>query len=387
MGGKSKYDKAVSELNHAELLLVGACRRVKRILPPARTLSNQMGGPPVLDDEVAGARGPASSSHVRAAPGRRRVLTTICPDCKQRERELYGEELDAQVQSSCDHGISDEVFYKNELSAFPVDQQEIPVSLHETRIPSRGSCGRLIVPFPEDVSAVLENMAKYHSYVIEKQQLVLDCSEFIDAADEAERKRKAYENLDYWDKMVDKLNRMGIQYLSYLKGGAIPPWHPLVENMPVVSSGERGSETPSPFSGFPSSVQTSTAAGHLNPTTASGTAYEEMLERLRQFETSCAEQVSARSLETIHEDITLPSATASFPSLGEMYMSSATPHSSNLIRPPVPSMGVSQPGFNFNPQTTGLLNPLSLSSILQPPVIPQSQLQTFAQVQSHQPPI
>ena len=66
MGGKSKYDKAVSELNHAELLLVGACRRVKRILPPARTLSNQMGGPPVLDvDERAGASGPASSSHAK----------------------------------------------------------------------------------------------------------------------------------------------------------------------------------------------------------------------------------------------------------------------------------------------------------------------------------
>ena len=40
MGGKNRYEKACNELSQAELSLVNACRRVQRLLPPARSHSD-----------------------------------------------------------------------------------------------------------------------------------------------------------------------------------------------------------------------------------------------------------------------------------------------------------------------------------------------------------
>ena len=64
MGGRNRFEKACSELSQAELGLVNACRRVQRLLPPARSLSNTQDG-----EEQPGSGSTSEAQTSEAEPG------------------------------------------------------------------------------------------------------------------------------------------------------------------------------------------------------------------------------------------------------------------------------------------------------------------------------
>ena len=127
----SRYDKPVRALNVAELHLRGACRSVEKDLPP------EFGGP--RDSDSVGSQDISVGGNEVHAPTpenlvqrefsgrrdppelrpRRRLLSTICPHCKDRERELGYEESVAQVCGRCEHGVPDEISTLEDPDAEP----------------------------------------------------------------------------------------------------------------------------------------------------------------------------------------------------------------------------------------------------------------------------
>ena len=122
----TKYDKAVRALNLAELALRQACRGVENDLSvESDRAAGGASAQPSLQPLGAGPSGQGTSSSAQTSPiqrgeysgrreppnprPRRRLLSTICPHCKNREREIGMEESDAVVIGFCTHGVQDDI--------------------------------------------------------------------------------------------------------------------------------------------------------------------------------------------------------------------------------------------------------------------------------------
>ena len=245
-----KYNNAVRALNTAELSLTGACRRVSKYLPeeeedvtvsptsPTSELEDVEGdeggqvqhsptaGPTdSLGREFSGVRPPPTPR-----PPRRRILSTNCNDCKDREREIGMDEADAQV-GRCPHGVDDHITELTEEGGLPTIGEEsqglerrsaraAPVNDQERLVGRR--VRRQRQPTPEAIEDAVHHMENCYHVVVEKQQAVIELSVWYDEADKEARLKAIYDKLGNWDELVQDLKIEAQDLVRMLKVGQQP---------------------------------------------------------------------------------------------------------------------------------------------------------------------